>query len=122
MMKVRVIAPMGATIRGPVKLLLTSEQYGRRRDVLGKFKKNGIYEIDGDAAITLKHGEEIGIDDAKRLNKSLFEEPESDVALAEREAAEEAARVAAEEAARKLAESGGSGSGQGPQGGAGGAT
>ncbi|MDH2326001.1 hypothetical protein QCN27_03880 [Cereibacter sp. SYSU M97828] len=113
MIDVRVIAPMGATIRGPARLRLTPDQHSRRSAILGKAKRSGLYDLDGDGEITLKHGETLGIDDARRLNRSLFEEVETEEQAAARLRAEEEA-----EAARKQAIiAGGTGGQGGPVGG-----
>ncbi len=74
MQQVRVIAPMGATLRGPLTVHLSKEQHSPRAHVLGKARKGGIYHLDGDQALTFKRGEELGVEQVEgRLNKDLFE-------------------------------------------------
>jgi hypothetical protein len=72
--KVRVIAPMGATLHGPVTVQLSREQHGPRAHVLGPWSRKGIFNLDGDRALTFKAGEEIGVEmEIGRLNAALFE-------------------------------------------------
>lgn len=74
MQKVRVIAPMGATLRGPLTVRLSKEQHAPRAHVLGKVRKDGVYDLDGDQALTFKSGEVLGVEKWEgRLNKALFE-------------------------------------------------
>lgn len=75
MRRIRVIAPMGATIRGAAVLALTPEQYERRKAVLTQLpKKKGLYALAEGAATQFKLGEELGIDGIDRLNMGLFED------------------------------------------------
>lgn len=74
MQKVRVIAPMGATLRGPLTVRLSKEQHAPRAHVLGPVRDKGIYNLDGDQALTFKSGEVLGVEQWEgRLNKALFE-------------------------------------------------
>jgi hypothetical protein len=88
MTKVRVVAPMGATIRGPAVIGLTPDQHSRRVAVLGKVNRKGVYTVPGGASISFKLGEEFEIEGVDRLNRALFEDLD---ALAEAEAAAAAA-------------------------------
>ena len=72
MIKVSVIAPMGATVRGPAKLRLTEAQHASRATQLRKAPGKGVYELIG--AVSFKRGEEFAIDDFDgKLNSALFE-------------------------------------------------
>ena len=108
MIAIRVVAPNGATLRGPMKVRLSDKQVARRAAILEQFKTRtkGVYEIDGDVALNFKRGEVFEIEDgAERLHKDLFEDVEKveSEAKARKAAAEEAARNAAEGAAAKKA-------------------
>lgn len=75
MIKVRVIAAQGATLRGPVQLTLSAEQHRRRASVLGAADKKGVYRLEADQALSFKYGEEFGVSDFEgRLNVALFED------------------------------------------------
>ena len=74
MRKVKVIAAMGAKITGPCKLKITKEQHAIRTRVLGPWKKNGTFELDGGEELQFKFGEVLNIDRAGRLNSALFED------------------------------------------------
>jgi hypothetical protein len=99
MTKVRVVAPMGATIRGPAEIGLTSEQHKRRAPVLGKANKKGLYTVPGGEAVTFKFGEEFEIEGVERLNRALFEDLDA-LAEAQAIAEAEAAAIAEAEAAK----------------------
>lgn len=72
--RVRVVAPQGATLRGPARVALTPDQHRRRSAVLGPLSKKGLYDLTEADGITLKHGEEFGLEKPEaRLNASLFE-------------------------------------------------
>lgn len=72
--RVRVIAPMGAELRGPATLQLTPEQHAPRAHVLGKPSRKGIYRLDGGESVTFKAGEEFRLQQAEgRVNTALFE-------------------------------------------------
>lgn len=74
MQSIRVIAAMGATLRGPSKLRLTKAQHNPRSGILGPWKKNGIFELSGSETLAFKYGEEFAMDEADgRLNRDLFE-------------------------------------------------
>ena len=76
MERVRVVAPLGANIRGPAKIRLSPEQAKRREAFLAPFrgKAKGEYVLPGDIVVPFKHGEEFSIDKAEgRLNPQLFE-------------------------------------------------
>lgn len=74
MKAIRVIAPGGATIRGPAVIGLSPDQWKRRAAILGKQSRKHRYELPGGAEIMLKCGEVFGMDGVERLNKALFEE------------------------------------------------
>ena len=72
MIKVRVIAPMGATVRGPAKLRLTEAQHAPRATQLRAARGKGVFDLNG--AVSFKLGEEFAIDDFDgKLNPALFE-------------------------------------------------
>lgn len=72
MIKVRVIAPMGATVRGPAKLRLTEAQHAPRATQLRPVRGKGVYDLTG--AVSFKLGEEFAIDEFDgKLNSALFE-------------------------------------------------
>ncbi len=72
--RLRVIAPLGATIRGEVQLALTPDQARRRASVLVATKKAGIYRLPEGTETMLKYGEEFGAEFDGRLNRALFED------------------------------------------------
>ena len=74
MRKVKVIAAMGAKVTGPCKLKITKDQHAIRSRVLGPWKKNGTFELDGGEELQFKFGEVLNIDRAGRLNVLLFED------------------------------------------------
>lgn len=72
MIKVRVIAPMGATVRGPAKLRLSEAQHAPRATQLRAARGKGIFDLTG--AVSFKLGEEFAIDEFEgKLNPALFE-------------------------------------------------
>lgn len=76
MERVRVVAPLGANIRGPATIRLSAEQAKRREAFLAPFrgKAKGEYVLPGDIVVAFKHGEEFSVDKAEgRLNPQLFE-------------------------------------------------
>jgi hypothetical protein len=80
MQKVRVIAPMGAPLRGPVTVKLSKEQHLPRAHVLGKARHGGVYDLAGDQVLTFKLSEVLGVEKpVGRLNMSLFELVEGSV-------------------------------------------
>lgn len=106
MKAIRVIAPGGATIRGPAVIGLSPDQWKRRAAILGKQSRKNRYELPGGAEIMLKCGEVFGMDGVERLNKALFEEiaaePDAETdakAKAEAEAKAQAEAAAAERGA-----------------------
>lgn len=117
MANVRVIAPLGATIRGPALLRLSPEQFRRRSSVLVEGKRKGQFALPADAVAMFKHGEEFGIDGMDRLNAALFEDLDA-AAKAEAEAKAKAEAEAGEDAIRAPVPPGGSGADT-PPGGAG---
>lgn len=73
MKDVQVVAPMGAVVRGPATVRLSKEQHASRAADLGKPRRDGIYKIPGDVALTFKMGESFGMDQPTgRLNSQLF--------------------------------------------------
>ncbi|GGF43720.1 hypothetical protein SAMN05216376_105192 [Mameliella alba] len=76
MIKVRVIKPEGAALRGPCKVKLTKEQWERRVSVLGPVPKRlKAVDLDGGQRLMFKRGEVIEVADFKgRLSPALFEE------------------------------------------------
>lgn len=102
MKAIRVIAPGGATIRGPAVIGLSPDQWKRRAAILGKQSKKHRYEVPGGAEIMLKCGEIFGMEGVERLNKALFEDIEAaERAAAEAQEAEEAAELARTEEAER---------------------
>lgn len=78
MIKVRVIAAQGASLRGPAQLTLSADQHKRRASVLGPARKKGVYPLEADQALNFKFGEEFGVSDFEgRLNVALFEDVEA---------------------------------------------
>lgn len=98
MRAIRVIAPGGATIRGPAVIGLSPDQWKRRAAILGKPSRKHRYELPGGAEIMLKCGEVFGMEGVDRLNKGLFEDIEAT------EQAEAEAKAQAEAKARAEAE------------------
>lgn len=76
MVPVRVIAAGGATLRGPVSVKLTREQWAKRVHVLGAVpKRMKAVEIGGGQALSFKYGEEFEVEAFDgRLNAALFED------------------------------------------------
>jgi len=114
MKKVRVIAPMGATVHGPAKLGLTKKQHARRSHVLSENRKGGGYILEGGQSAQFKFGEEFSIDEISKLNRQSFEDLDAieaaDKAAAEKAAADKAdaetaatEKAAAEQAAAEKA-------------------
>lgn len=102
MKAIRVIAPGGATIRGPAVIGLSPDQWKRRAAILGKQSRKHRYDLPGGAEIMLKCGEIFGMEGVERLNKALFEDIEAaEQAAAEAQEAESAAELARAEAAEK---------------------
>lgn len=93
--RLRVVAPQGATIRGPAIIALSLDQHRRRAHVLLATRKKGVFEVPEGAAITLKHGETFGMDVDGRLNKGLFEDLDA-AAKAEKAKAEDAEDTASD--------------------------
>lgn len=83
MKHIRVIAPQGATIRGPAVLALTADQAKRRTGILTPTKGKGRYQLAAGVSAMFKHGEVLGVDGIDRLNVQLFE----DIEVAEKAAA-----------------------------------
>lgn len=76
MERVRVVAPLGAAIRGPARIRLSAEQAKRREAFLApcRGKGEGDYDLPADIVVQFKHGEEFAIDKADgRLNPQSFE-------------------------------------------------
>ena len=76
MNRVRVIAPLGANLRGPATVRLSDEQAKRRGAFLAPFaaKAKGVFDVPGDITLNFKHGEEFDLADGEgRLNSQLFE-------------------------------------------------
>lgn len=88
MLRLKVIAPMGATLRGPAVLELSPGQAKRRASLLTPEKK-GRFALAEGASITFKYGEEFAIGEMSRLNSSLFEDLDAE---AKAEAAEKASK------------------------------
>lgn len=99
MKKVRVIAPMGATVHGPARLGLDKAQHARRRAVLSDNRKGGTYVLDGGHSVQFKFDEVFAIEEISKLNRQSFED------LGAAEAAEQAAaqKADAEKAATEKA-------------------
>lgn len=104
MIKVRVIAPMGATVRGPAKLRLTEAQHAPRATQLRPLRGKGNFDLVG--VVSFKRGEEFGIDEFKgKLNPSLFEDMDAaEIAAAEAEKLKAEADAEAEAKAKEKEE------------------
>lgn len=121
MKQIRVIAPQGATIRGPAVLALTADQAKRRTGILTPMKGKGQarYQLAAGVSAMFKHGEVLGVDGIDRLNLQLFEDIEAGekaAATAKAEAEAKAAAEAAEKAAAEAKPGGQAGSGTLPLG------
>lgn len=100
MARLVIVAPMGATIRGPVRLRLTPEQYAPRAHQLGKMDKKKCVHLNGDQAVTFKAGEIVEVlEGVSKLNRALFADQDEIDAAAQAKADAEAALKAESEAA-----------------------
>lgn len=98
MKQIRVIAPQGATIRGPAVLALTADQAKRRTGILTPAKGKGRYQLAAGVSAMFKHGEVLGVDGIDRLNVQLFEDIEATAQAAATKAEAEAKQKAEAEA------------------------
>lgn len=74
MVRVQVIAPLGARLVGPAMLELTDAQAGPRLSVLQKGRKKGEWRLPEGAAVTFKRGEVFGIDEVSdKQARAAFE-------------------------------------------------
>lgn len=106
MKQIRVIAPQGATIRGPAVLALTADQAKRRTGILTPTKGKGRYQLAAGVSAMFKHGEVLGlgVDGLDRLNLQLFEDIDAAEKAAATAKAEAEAKAAAEAEAQAKAE------------------
>ena len=103
MIKVRVIAPMGATVRGPAKLRLSEAQHAPRATQLRAARGKGVYDLVG--AVSFKMGEEFAIDEFDgKLNSALFENLSGGADSKSKEEADAAEKAAADAKAKEEAD------------------
>lgn len=75
--KLAVVAPQGATLRGPARLKLSEAQIRRRAHLFGAPLRARTVDLDGRIAVTFKLGETIEVETDQKLPSNLFEAVEA---------------------------------------------
>ena len=91
MKKVTVIAAAGASVGVPAVVRLTESQAASRMHLLAETGRKGVYEVIG--TLNFKCGEVFGLDTPERLNRTLFDWPETPPKVEDKKAPETPPKV-----------------------------
>ena len=74
MKKIRITAPAGAAVSGPMRVRLTMDQHALNSAVLGpRWPRGGVFDVPEGRAITLEPGDQVLVADPDALAADDFE-------------------------------------------------